>query len=121
MTRRRVLFGLLLASAVLACFAGWLWVANARKPTRAKFEQVTKGMTREEVIRTVGGPPDNYVSEIVYLKPRPDIFGFESWMCDDGELLVFFDDCGTATDVRVYVITLVPPTLTERIRRWLGL
>ena len=119
MTRRRLLCGLLLLSAVLACFACWLVIGPNSMLKR--FEQVKEGMTREEVIRTVGGPPGNYVSGIVYLKPRPEIFGFESWMCDDGELLVFFDDGGTATDVRVSDVITFVPTLTERIRCWLGL
>jgi hypothetical protein len=48
MTRRRVLCGLLLASTVLACFAGWLWVVSARKVTREQFRQVREGMSREE-------------------------------------------------------------------------
>jgi hypothetical protein len=33
MTRRRILCGLLLASAVLACFAGWLWMASGPRPS----------------------------------------------------------------------------------------
>ena len=60
MTRRRVLFGLLLASVVLAYFAGWLWMASGPRVTRERFEQVKKGMSREEVIRIVGGPPGDY-------------------------------------------------------------
>jgi hypothetical protein len=53
MTRRRLLCGLLLASVVLTCLAYWLWLP--RKMTRGAFEQVKKGMTKEEVIQTVGG------------------------------------------------------------------
>jgi hypothetical protein len=102
---------------VLACFAGWLWVANARKPTRAKFEQVREGMSREEVIYTVGCPPGNYAS-------RTDVAALEldeSWLCDDAYLIVRFDHTDTAARVIVLDIKDRPPTLTERIRRWLGL
>jgi len=53
MTRRGLLCGLLVA--VAACFAGAFMIANARRVTRSGFEQVKKGMTREEVIRTVAG------------------------------------------------------------------
>ena len=109
MTRRRVLCGLLLLSAVLACFGGWLWIVNAGKPTRAKFEQVQEGMTREEVIRIVGGPPGDYT-----------IDGADFWRCDDGLLVVWFDISGRAVQKDVEIIPR-PPTLTERIRRWLGL
>jgi hypothetical protein len=138
MTRRRVLFGLLLASVVLACLAGWLWLVNGRKMTLARFEQVKKGMTREEVIRTVGGPPGNYSrADEIYLLDRAvsshwtvDRFGTAQglWVADDAELRVEFNDAGTATKVMVFPghfysgpVLLRPPTFTERIRRWLGL
>src|SRR5262249_10623747 len=51
MTRRRVLCGLLLASAVLACFAAWLVIVSGPRVTRERFERVKEGMSREEVIR----------------------------------------------------------------------
>jgi hypothetical protein len=124
MTRRRALCGLLLASAVLACSVGVLWNANARKVTRARLEQVKKGMTREEVIRTVGGPAGDYAGRDVILSGFPGrSLDYETWVCADGELLVLFDDAGTATEVTVLDVEdpLGPPTLTERIRQWLGL
>jgi hypothetical protein len=118
MTRRRILCGLLLLSALLACFASWLWVVNGRKVTRARIEQVQKGMTREEVIRTVGRQPDGRFDHSDW------------WACDDAELelLIAFDDADRAAEVVVFNaglrpsgLVLRPPTLTERIRRWLGL
>jgi outer membrane protein assembly factor BamE (lipoprotein component of BamABCDE complex) len=130
MTRRRVLFGLLLVSVVLACFAGWLWMARDPRVTRERFEQVKEGMSREEVIRKVGAPPGNYSDGLWSLYA----FGPERtwWVCDDAALAVDFDDAGTATNVVVLDphhdvhFSLSPrlpraPTLTERIRRWLGL
>src|SRR5262249_846076 len=60
MARRRALCGLLLASAVLACGVGWLWMVSRYPVSRARFEQVRVGMTRDEVIRTVGRPPGDY-------------------------------------------------------------
>jgi hypothetical protein len=108
MTRRRVLFGLLLLSVGLACFAGWLWMSSRPRSMRARFEQVKEGMSWEEVIRTVGGPPGDQTND-----------GIEMWSCDDGLLLVQFNDGGSATGV--WVLRNSPPTLTERIRRWLGL
>jgi hypothetical protein len=121
MTRRRLLFGLLLASAMLACFAGWLLIG--RRVSQARFEQVKIGMSREEVIRTVGGPPgDHSNGECVSLCGLGTFRdkGYESWRGDDGELFVRFDDAGTATNVVIQDV-FGPPTLTERIRRWLGL
>src|SRR5262245_26296282 len=114
MTRRRVLCGLLL-SAVLACGVGTVWIANASKMTRGRFEQVKEGISREEVIRTVGAlPRGTYDARF-----RSDSAW---WRCDDAELHVTFNASET---VYAMAILDVPPsqrepTLTERIRRWLG-
>jgi hypothetical protein len=131
MTRRRVLCGLLLFSAVLACFGGWLVIASRPRMTRERFKLVKAGMSREEVIRTVGWAPGNYWSdrhcliEIAYDLPQE---GW--WVCDDADLIVEFDGGGTATEIWIVDdpdrLTLSrkisrPATLTERIRRWLGL
>jgi hypothetical protein len=120
MTRRRILCGLLLFLALLACFAGWRWVTRDPQLTRARFEQVKEGMSREEVIRTVGRPPGDYSSD-KYMEPLMPSTLLEIWACDEAFLVVQFDDAGTATEVRVEGIIGRPATLTERIRRWLGL
>ena len=39
------------------------------------------------------------------------------WLCDDVGLMVYFDEAGTVIHAQA---TDRPPTLTERIRRWLG-
>jgi len=118
MTRRRVLCGLLLASAVLACFAGWLWMASGPRVTRARFEQVKKGMSRQEVIRIVGGPPSDYALAERYVAGGIARLRYDEWLCDDGQLLVLFDDADTATDV--IVNEFEPLTLTDQIRLWLA-
>jgi hypothetical protein len=66
MTRRRVLCGLLLLSAVLVCVVGWLWMTSGPRVTTERFLKVTEGMSRERVIRTVGGPPGDYSSDRGY-------------------------------------------------------
>jgi hypothetical protein len=116
MTRRRVLCGLLLLSAVLVCGAGWLVLASGPRATRARFQQVKEGMSREEVIRMVGRPTEDYSRH----HDRP-AHGYihERWLCDDGGLNIVFDDADRV--VAFQVSELDPPTLTERIRRWLGL
>jgi hypothetical protein len=118
MTRRRLLCGLLLASVVLACFAGWLVIASGPRVSRARFERVKEGMSREEVIRTVGGPPGDYSSGPALSYPAA-FSGYHRWLADDGELLVLFDVTDTAANV--VMLPGTQPTLTERIRRWLGL
>jgi hypothetical protein len=126
MARHRILCGLLLASALLACGAGWLWMASGPRATRARFEQVKEGMTREEVTRIVGVPGDYSSGECATLFRRYGQEAHESWVCDHGELLVLFDDRHRATDVVLREILDLskgprPLTLMERIRQWLGL
>ena len=117
MTRRRVLCGLLLASAVLACFAGWLVIASGPRVTRERFEQVKKGMSREEVIHIVGVPPEPALPRCEFVRGR--FLDYNYWVGDAALLFVSFDDGGTAVDV--VVVENTSPTFTERIRRWLGL
>jgi len=126
MTTRRFFFGLLFASVILACFAGWLWIASGPRVTRERFEQVKEGMSREEVVRTVGGPAGDYSTHRVgvlsgSLGPRPVYLDYERWLCNDGELRVRFDDADTAKHVIVRHAFPLEPTLIERIRGWLGL
>ena len=125
MTRRRLLGGLLLVSAVLACFAGWLWIDSRPRVTRARFEQVKAGISRNEVIRTLGGPPGDYSSD-KYMSSHVDEemriaggVGGEWWACEDALLLVQFDAGGTVTGVSIHKVSRRP--LTQRIRKWLGL
>jgi hypothetical protein len=114
MTRRRVLCGLLLASAVLA---GTLLIANGFRMARQQqvrsgltLEQA-EGMTREELVRTVGPPDDsdyNTYTYQLYDRRRTLIVCF-----DEAGKVCIVDDSGCGPGR--------PPTLTERIRRWLGL
>ena len=122
MTRRRLLCGLLLLSAVLVCFVGWLMIASGPRVTLARLEQVKEGMSREQVIHTAGAPPGDYSTvpiPAVSTRGRFDAH-YDRWLCDDGALLVTFYDDETAKEVQVYSFPTESPTLTERIRRWLG-
>jgi hypothetical protein len=118
MTTRRFFFGLLFALVILACFAGWLWIASVPRVTLAKFERVNKGMSREEVIRTVGSQPAKIADVPGQLYIEPDA-SLDIWACEEGMLLIHFDDNGIAA--RVAVERTQPPTLIEKIRHWLGL
>jgi hypothetical protein len=97
-------------------------MASGPRVTRERFDQVKKGMSREEVIRTVGGPPGDYSSGKALRADHDfsvDWDDYQTWLCDDGLLGVRFDDTATATEVAV--IDISDATLIERIRRWLGL
>jgi hypothetical protein len=67
---------------------------------RARFEQVKQGMSREEVIRTVGGPPGDY----------------SQGRCGIRGHLLRQHEAETAVDV--HLVTNQSPF--DRIRRWLG-
>jgi hypothetical protein len=114
MTRRRVLCGLLLASAVLACT---LLIANGFR-AMARQEQVrnrltleqAEGMTREELVRMVGPPDDsddNTCTYQLYDRGRTLVVCFD----EAGKVCIVDDSgCGPST----------PPALIGKIRRWLG-
>jgi outer membrane protein assembly factor BamE (lipoprotein component of BamABCDE complex) len=121
MTRRRVLCGLLLALALLACFAGWLWV-TAPRVTRERFEQVKEGMSREEVIRTLGGAVGEPGTQVGFNSDKWYRFNSHEWHIDGAVLIVYFDDAGTVRDVTILDFPPPPPprTLFARIHNWLG-
>jgi hypothetical protein len=70
-------------------------------------------MSREEVIRTIGGPPT-----ITFAAGSGhNRFHYYIWKFDDCTLNVRFEpESNLATDVSVST-----RTLTDRLRRWLGL
>jgi hypothetical protein len=113
MTRSRLLVGLLLLSAVLACFAGWLWIESRPRGMWGRFEKVRVGMSREEVIHTVGGPPGDYSNGMTARR-----YPLEFWATDEALLFVDYYADGTVREVNVIILG---KTLTDRIRRWLGL
>lgn len=112
MTHRRILFGLLLCLPLLACGVSLLWLANSGPVARARFEKVKEGMSRAEMIHTVGGPSNGYGS------PSFELFiPCEHWIGDDADLFVQFDDTGNA----LHVFYRPQPTILERVRKWLGI
>ncbi|QEL16029.1 outer membrane protein assembly factor BamE [Limnoglobus roseus] len=124
LSRRRLLrvsLGLLLMAAV---GVGIAYSVRPARSMRARFEQVKEGMTREQVIGLVG-PPGDYSAGDGWPCPRSSIvydLDFESWLGNDAELLIEFDDNGVAKDVRVWDVMELPrQTLLERLRNSLGL
>lgn len=97
MVRRKWVLAILLAatvagSAVVASF----WPSGPR-PCRAKFEQVERGMSFDQVVATVGGPPGTYTHR-PYLKVVVTALShrIEVWSTDDARLVVYFDQSGRA-------------------------
>ena len=110
--------GIVVASATLAV-AFW---PRGPQPCLETIEQVQNGMTREEVIATLGGPPGDYSEGY---SPRAAVFSFglqcESWVANDGVLFVGFDAQNRAKFVMVSRVGPRPPSLLARLRFRLGL
>jgi hypothetical protein len=142
-TPRRRLLILLLATLVIVPVAGWVVWRAATKPEAVKaYERLRLGMTKGEVEKAIGMPPGyyrsyprvgiqdgNYVRQI---GPMPDAAGrpisslpyyegtVERWTWDDFWIWVAFGEDGKA--VGFYLLEPhQPPTLLERVRKWLGL
>ena len=122
MNRRRVLvlFGL----AFVAAAAAVVFWPRAPRPSLATFNKVRVGMTRDEVIATIGAPPGDYTTRPY--SPRlvsyHIAFLAERWRCNEAECFVVFDDDDRASfiNVRPPMQRLAPPTRMERNREWMG-
>jgi hypothetical protein len=122
MTFWRSRWGLLLAAATLVGIAAGLWWSSSREPafSRQRFERVEVGMSREQVIATVGGPPGRY-SDATGPPFGVHYTDYEDWWSDEGLLMVQFDEHDKATDVVLFDVMRRPrPTLIERLRQMLG-
>jgi hypothetical protein len=87
MRRRQVIAGIVSFAVVVAGGAVLVWPPP--RPCLATFRQVREGMTREEVIATVGGPPTATSSAAAPYAALPRVV--HEWVSDDGYLFVLFD------------------------------
>ena len=118
MKRGRVIVGLV-GLALVGVLAGLYWLGGPQ-PSLATFQQVREGMTRDEVIATVGGPP-------TARGPWPSLqrkLGVtvirDEWRTDGGLLRVTFGPDDRAEYVEVFALP-VTPTRWDRLRAELGL
>src|SRR5262249_26145447 len=97
MSRRRFITGLV-ALDIVACTLADLRPRGPR-PCRATFELVRVGMTLEEIVAVVGGPPQPYNTIPVTYEwighPDPR-WSYENWTVNDAGLIVYFDENGRA-------------------------
>jgi hypothetical protein len=87
-----------LVVVVLVLVTG-LWFVVRPRPHRINeggFDQITQGMTRQEVEEILGRPPGNYTDRReASFGGRRSAFTFpEDWLSDDGLILVTFDEEG---------------------------
>jgi hypothetical protein len=121
--RHRRWFALALVALTVAVAVSLLR-PRGPQPCRAIFEQVQEGMTREEVIATVGGPPGDYSRGESWWAPSGvRYWGYEGWLGQDAELMVRFGPDGRADRVCVTNCWQFPskPSLWERVCQRLGL
>ena len=98
MMRRRLLW---LTFGVVASVAiAFGWVADFQWPRSTqvnakRFESTRLGMTREQVIAIVGGPPGDYRTDkrISPLRGfwRGEPQKYDYWLCNDGEVYLLLD------------------------------
>src|SRR5262245_63499924 len=96
---RRKRYCTVTAGLMVCGIALWYTLSQAHffgpRPCKATFLQVREGMTMEEVIATVGGPPGDYrKSKYVYQTGRTLATAHSGtfWVADDEELILGFDD-----------------------------
>jgi hypothetical protein len=116
MKHRRLWILLVAAGAGLAVLP-LLWCASSLRPglTRANYERIREGMTRQEVESLLGGPPGNYSripdkeAGLWTIDPsRPDLnrqffIGREVWIGDELAVAVWFDDKGRVFRIEYYI------------------
>ena len=116
--RRLFLAAILLATAAV-CTSAW---PTGPGPCRRTFDQVSEGMTFDEVKAVVGAPPGHYERRAehigLYIGGARD--SRTIWTADDGSLVVWFDESNTA--IRVMVLEREPDSTSffARLRDRLG-
>jgi hypothetical protein len=125
--RKRVLMwaGLLVVLAG-AGMAGMVLLWPCSSINRNTFEKVKPGMSLAEVKALFHVPAGDYTSRPVELPtfhsheaaPGTDL---KFWAGDDGLIIVEFDPHERVTTAEFYEVRLVPQSLLDRLRHWLGL
>jgi hypothetical protein len=115
---------------------GWRWI-DVPVPLRA-YERIRLGMTREEVETAIGREPYrgvilspgflHYVREtglpaasIRHPAERSAELTVETWTWDESWIVVAFDDGGKAVGFYLLESARQPPSLLERLTKWVGM
>jgi hypothetical protein len=94
----------LIATLVIAAVGTLCLLTGGRGPCRERFELVAYGMTRDEVITAIGGPPGDYRSDPQRFSVSHHslmFFGCEEWISNDGFLKVTYDSAGRVNRAEV--------------------
>jgi hypothetical protein len=86
---------------------------------RASFDRIKVGMPKREVEAILGGPPGNYTTKTVISSPRRGVLSEpgnkQSWLGNEGMVLVRFDDRGAVTWKRFVDVAVFEETFLERL------
>jgi hypothetical protein len=88
-----------LVMLVVAAWAAFVFWPRGPRPCLATFEQVREGMTREEVVAIVGGPPETFPDPSLQRKLGLTVLVNE-WRAHDGRLRVYYGKDGRAEYVQ---------------------
>jgi hypothetical protein len=124
---RLLLWSGLLVALAGAGFAGVVWLTMPA-PSRindATVASIRPGMTGADVERLLGGPPGDYTTRDVYwamessrlVPPGTPL----SWIGDEGEATVYFDEEGGVTGAFFDYAFSPPKPFLDRLRSWLCL
>jgi len=99
------------------------WPDPGPRPCRETFERVRMGMTPEEVVATVGGPPGDYTGGryvvplymVTHWDPPPNL-----WIGEDAAFEVNYIDGKVGYLAFHEVSRWRGPTTWQRFRTWLG-
>ena len=109
MTRRRYLgVAGMLAVLIGAGLGVTMLVADGPGVTKANFDRIHNGMTKDRVMEILGQLPSG------------DFGSAEVWNDEDGLIVVHFDTRDIVVDTE-WLSHLPQKTLPEKLRRWLGL
>jgi hypothetical protein len=112
MKRRRVIIGLVML--VVVAWAAFVFWPRGPRPCLATFQSVREGMTREEVVAIVGGPPETFPDPSIQRKLGLTVL-VDEWRADDGRLRVYYAKDGRADWVQALEMP-GPPTDWDRFR-----
>jgi hypothetical protein len=147
---KRFLIVCMAAALFLTCFAAVMarWGGLTSPPSHHRYERLRLGMTRQEVVTTLGVPPGNYDTRAPLLRgailiheagcPRYSLpawgrfaptnqtesIRMEEWRWSDDWIDVAFNEHGIVIGYYLFdssnPIRPPPQTIFERVRSWFG-
>jgi hypothetical protein len=122
-TSYRSWFLLIVIACILipACVVQFAWRSKKIVFDIDLYDQIQNGMTREEVVSTLGMPPGDYSTGFVVPESGRTGYNAFDWISDEGRIRVWFDKDDKVEDSNFRLVTIWKLTWYDRIRIRLGL